>query len=145
MGCAILSRMCRIQTSRMFSQSMIKQYHLKDTVIYLRSIRMWLNFNAYIKKRNGGKFLMLLSFDRQYPKIGNLKQNGNSVFSIKDMHCRTSFDIFIVTYRVTNFLPKLINMLLFSTEKKLNLHVLISLFRVVPFRQHGKGTLRNPA
>ena len=29
----------------------------------------------------------------------------------------TSFDIFVVTYRVTNFLPKLINMLLFSTKK----------------------------
>ncbi len=29
----------------------------------------------------------------------------------------TSFDIFVVTYRVTNFLPKLVNMLLFSREK----------------------------
>ena len=28
-----------------------------------------------------------------------------------------SFGIFLVTYRVTNFLPKLINMLLFSIEK----------------------------
>ena len=29
----------------------------------------------------------------------------------------TSFDIFVVTYRVKNFLPKLLDMLLFSTEK----------------------------
>ena len=29
----------------------------------------------------------------------------------------TSFDIFVVTFRVTNFLPKLVDMLLFSTEK----------------------------
>ncbi len=29
----------------------------------------------------------------------------------------TSFDIFIVTYKVTNFLPKLVDMLLFSAEK----------------------------
>ena len=29
----------------------------------------------------------------------------------------TSFHIFVITYRVTNFLPKLIDMLLFSTEK----------------------------
>ncbi len=29
-----------------------------------------------------------------------------------------SFDIFAVTYRVTNVLPKLVNMLLFSTGKK---------------------------
>ncbi len=28
-----------------------------------------------------------------------------------------SFDIFVVTYRVTNFLPKLVQMLLFSVEK----------------------------
>ena len=30
----------------------------------------------------------------------------------------TSFDIFVVTYRVTNFLAKLVHMLLFSTKKK---------------------------
>ena len=29
----------------------------------------------------------------------------------------TSFDIFVVTCRVTNFVPKLVNMLLFSVEK----------------------------
>ncbi len=29
----------------------------------------------------------------------------------------TSFDIFVVTYRVTNFLPKLLHMLLFCMEK----------------------------
>ena len=29
----------------------------------------------------------------------------------------TGFDIFVVTYRVTNFLPELVDMLLFSAEK----------------------------
>ena len=39
----------------------------------------------------------------------------------------TSFDIFVVICRVTNFLPKLLNMLLFSAgKKKLNLHFLNS-------------------
>ena len=52
----------------------------------------------------------------QHRKIGNSK-SGNSVFSIKDVHCPLSFDIFVVTYRVTNFLPKLVDILLFSTEK----------------------------
>ncbi len=33
------------------------------------------------------------------------------------MHWTMSFDIHVVTYRVTNFLPKLVDMLLFSTEK----------------------------
>ncbi len=37
-------------------------------------------------------------------------------FSAKDRHW-TSFGIFVVTKRVTNFLPKLVNMLLFSAEK----------------------------
>ncbi len=45
-----------------------------------------------------------------YQKIGNSK-NGNSVFSIKDMHCQP-----VLAYRVTNFLPKLVDML-FSMEK----------------------------
>ncbi len=40
-----------------------------------------------------------------------------------------SFDIFVITYRGTNFLPKLMDMLLFSTEKELNFHFfLIPLF-----------------
>ena len=37
-------------------------------------------------------------------------------FSIKDMHCGGVFDIFVLTYRVTNFLPKLVYMPLFSTK-----------------------------
>ncbi len=38
----------------------------------------------------------------------------------------TSLDIFVVTYRVTNFLPKLLNMLLFFYGKKLNFYLLNS-------------------
>ena len=34
-----------------------------------------------------------------------------------------SFDIFVITYRVTNFLPKLVDMLLFSTEKPVSISV----------------------
>ncbi len=45
-----------------------------------------------------------------------------------------SFDILVVTYGVTNFLPKLIHMLLFSTEKKMNFHFFFGFpyFRVLP-------------
>ncbi len=44
----------------------------------------------------------------------------------------TSFDIFVVTYRVTNFLLKLLDMLLFL-GKKLNFHFFeIPYFRVLP-------------
>ncbi len=43
----------------------------------------------------------------------------------------TSFDIFVVTYRVTNFLPNLFDMLLFCMKKKLNLHFWFSpIFRL---------------
>ena len=51
---------------------------------------------------------------RQYPKIRTWKKL-NSVFSVKDMHYWQV--IFVVTYRVTNFLPKLVDMLLFSVKK----------------------------
>ena len=37
-----------------------------------------------------------------------------------------SFDIFVVTCRVTNFWPKLVHMPLFSVEKNLNFHFLNS-------------------
>ena len=47
---------------------------------------------------------------RQYPKIGKTK-NGKSVFFRQRHTLLTSFDIFVVTYRVTNFLPKLVDML----------------------------------
>ena len=53
---------------------------------------------------------------RQYPKIRTWK-NGIQFFFHQRHILWTSFDIFIVTYRVTNFLPKLVDMLLFSTEK----------------------------
>ena len=44
----------------------------------------------------------------------------------------TSFDIFVVTYRGTNFLPKLVNMLLFSTEKTEFPFLVFPYFRVMP-------------
>ena len=43
------------------------------------------------------------------------------------MHCQGVLTFFMVTYRVSNFLPKLINMLLFSMEK-MDFHFLFSLF-----------------
>ena len=49
-------------------------------------------------------------------KIGKSK-NWNSVFFRQRGALSTSFDIFVVTYRGTNFLPKLVNMLLFSMGK----------------------------
>ncbi len=53
---------------------------------------------------------------RQYPKIGETK-NGNSVFFHQRHALSTSFNIFVLTHSVTNFLPKLVDILLFSTEK----------------------------
>ncbi len=44
----------------------------------------------------------------------------------------TSFDIFVITYRVTNFLPKLLDMLLFSTEKTEFPFLVFPYFRVMP-------------
>ncbi len=43
-----------------------------------------------------------------------------------------SFDIFVITYRVTNFLPKPINLLLFSTEKTEFPFLVFPYFRVRP-------------
>ncbi len=43
-----------------------------------------------------------------------------------------SFDIFVITYRVTNFLPKLVDMLLFSTEKTEFPFLVFPYFRVMP-------------
>ena len=59
--------------------------------------------------RENGRF-------RQYPIIGTWKKMKFSFFHQRHA-LSTSFDIFVVTYRVTNFLPKLVHMLLFSTEK----------------------------
>ena len=50
-----------------------------------------------------------------YRKIGKSKTWKFSFFHQRHT-LWTSFDIFVVTYRVTNFLPKLIDMLLFSME-----------------------------
>ena len=49
-----------------------------------------------------------------------------------------SFDIFIITYRVTNFLPKLVNMLLFSTEKTEFPFLVFPYFRVMPALRHAR-------
>ena len=46
---------------------------------------------------------------RQYPKIFSFFHQRHAL--------STCFDIFVVTYRVTNFLLKLVDMLLFSAEK----------------------------
>ena len=43
-----------------------------------------------------------------------------------------SFDIFVITYRVTNFLPKLVAMLLFSVEKTELPFLVFPYFRVMP-------------
>ena len=45
----------------------------------------------------------------------------------------TSFEIFVVTYGVTNFLPKLTDMLLFSTEKTEFPFLVFPYFWVMPF------------
>ncbi len=64
--------------------------------------------------------------DRQYPKIGEDKK-----WKISFFRQSTSFNIFVVTCRVTNILPKLVDILLFST-KKTELPFLNSHFRVLP-------------
>ncbi len=53
---------------------------------------------------------------RQYRKKREIKKWKFSFFCQRQT-LLISFDIFVVTYRVTNFLPKLLDMLLFSTEK----------------------------
>ncbi len=50
------------------------------------------------------------------PKIGKWKKYENQFFPSKTASS-TRFDIFVVTYRVTNFLPKLVDILLFSAQK----------------------------
>ncbi len=47
------------------------------------------------------------------------------IFFCQRHELSTSFDIFVVTYGMTNFLPKLVDMLFFS-GKKLNFHFLNS-------------------
>ena len=62
---------------------------------------------------------------RQYPKIGTWKKMKFSFFHERHT-LSTSFDIFVVvTYRVTNFLPKLVTCYYFLW-KKLNYHFLKS-------------------
>ncbi len=66
-----------------------------------------------------------------YRKIGKSKK-----MEIQFFHQRhellTSFDKF-VTYRVTNFLPKLLDMLLFSMEKNEVPFLVFPYFLVMPF------------
>ena len=72
---------------------------------------------------------------RQDPKIGNSKKKKLSFFPSKT-RIVTSFDIFVVTYRVTNFLPKLINMPSFSMQKKTEfLFFEFTYFRILPIPQ----------
>ncbi len=67
----------------------------------------------------------------QYRKIG---KSGKWKFSFfRQRHAlSTSFDIFVVTYRVTNFLPKLLDMLLFCTDKTEFSFLVFPYFRVMP-------------
>ena len=66
---------------------------------------------------------------RQHPKIGESKKF--SFFRQRHALSRC-FNIFVVTYRVTNFLPKLVDMLLFSTEKTDCHFFSFPYFRVLP-------------
>ena len=59
--------------------------------------------------------------------------NGSSVFFHQRHTLSMSFGIFVVTYRVTNVLPKLVDMLLFF-KKKQNFHFLKSLFSTIAVR-----------
>ncbi len=63
----------------------------------------------------------------QYLKIGKWK-NEIQFFFCQSHALWTSFDIFVVTYRVSNFLPKLMDILLFSMEKTEFPFFLIPLF-----------------
>ncbi len=61
----------------------------------------------------------------QYPKIGKWKYKPwNSVFFHQRHALWTSFDIFVVTYRVTNFLPKTGQHPIIYYGKKMNFHIL---------------------
>ena len=72
--------------------------------------------------------------ERQYRKIGNSK---NRNFFFHQRHALwMSFNIFVVTYRVTNFLPKLVNMLLFSVKKTEFPFLVSPYFRLLPTCTH---------
>ena len=67
-------------------------------------------------------------------KIREIKKWKFSFF-LKDMHCWGVLTyIFVVTYRVTNFLPKLMDMLLFSGEKTEFPFLVFPYFRIVTLR-----------
>ncbi len=65
------------------------------------------------------------------PEKGNSK-NGNSFFFHQRHALWMSFHIFVVTCRVTNFLPKLIYMQLFSEKKPEFPFFVFPYFRVLP-------------
>ncbi len=74
-----------------------------------------------------------------HPLVSGILKNKGIEKKIRRHALSRSFDIFVVifvvTYRVTNFLPKLIHMLLLSTEK-LNFHLLNSLFSGIALVSH---------
>ena len=68
------------------------------------------------------------------PENRDMKKMKFSCFSHQRHALSTSFDIAVVTYRVTNYLPKLVDMLLFSVCEKTEFPFFeIPYFRVLPF------------
>ena len=51
---------------------------------------------------------------------------------------------FVVTYRVTNLLPKLVDMLLFSMEKTEFLFLVFPYFRIMPSFPNQSDVVENP-
>ncbi len=68
---------------------------------------------------------------QQYQKIETWKK-WNSVFCLKDLHCRQVVTFFVVTYRVTNFLPKLHQYAIIFCGKNCISIFEIPYFRVLP-------------
>ncbi len=73
------------------------------------------------------------SIQQAIPESRELKKKEIQFFFPSKTALWMSFDIFVVTYRVTNFLLKLVNMLLFSTEKTQFPFFEFPYFRVLPF------------
>ena len=93
----------------------------------------WCQFQLYCE-------LHLCKTNRQYPNIGTWKKMKFSFFGQRHA-LSTSFDIFVVTY-VTNFLPKLVDMLIFSAEKTEFPFFEIPYFRVLPTNLAWRRSLR---
>ena len=88
--------------------------------------------------------VLSLRFSWAIPENREIKKWKFSFFCQR--HARhvlsTSFDTFVATYRVTNFLPKLMDMLLFSVEKNEFPFLVFPYFRVMPFSWQDIFTLR---